>query len=86
MVLSDDHKTSLGQATGDTSHLLSHFEEGYVVPSLVNMALESFGASQVCRWFMWSKDRDNSWYADIGRKQAEKIIYRYIARQFGMTV
>jgi hypothetical protein len=34
---------ALGDATGDTSHLLSHMEEGYVVPSLVFRALKERG-------------------------------------------
>ncbi|HMN10696.1 MAG TPA: hypothetical protein PKD55_00055 [Bellilinea sp.] len=34
----------LGDSIGDTSHLLNHIEEGYVVPSLVWRAVQEYGS------------------------------------------
>lgn len=77
----------LGECNHDTSHLLSHFEENYLVPSLVWRAIEAAGCNPKgggSFWFAAAFQKDLSANmrqpARIGR-----IVTKYLRRQFGLA-
>jgi len=74
----------LGECVKDRSHLESHFEEGYIVPSLVYNALEFCGCNPQgggCAWF-WRAFGDSQ----IGDpKDIARMVRRYLNRQFGLA-
>jgi hypothetical protein len=77
---------SLGDAVKDSSHLLSHIEEGYVVPSLVFRAMKesrrgSYWFAEVFGKVQARKDNDK-WF----ERTITRIIYRYIMRRCGYAV
>jgi hypothetical protein len=77
-------KLPLGECNHDTSHLESHFEENYFVPSLVWRSLEFAGCNPSgggCAWFEFAfgKSTPNSWQSN----QIAKFVKKYLRRQFG---
>jgi len=75
-----------GECTKDTSHLESHFEEKYFVPSLVWRALESAGCNPQgggCAWFQFAfgADKPNKWQAET----IIRFVRKYLRRQFGLA-
>lgn len=74
----------LGEAIQDTSHLLMHFEEKYVVPSLVARAYETLGASIVGKHGTFNPEAGD-WEKRIAREQGIRIVRRYLYRQFGFA-
>ena len=79
---------------GDTSHLLSHMEENYYVPSLLRNALEYRGAS-MHEWWMVGSKWDHSGKPNVraayaehlkrDRGTIERCLRKYLYRQFGMA-
>lgn len=85
-----DSGESLGDATRDTSHLLSHFEESYYVPSLLYNAYKLFGGlciiSQDAMARLWQSDETLSdWQAEILRRDVKALLTKYIKKQFGIA-
>lgn len=81
---------SLGAATRNSEHLLSHFEEKYFVPSLVTNAIKRFPVSKAAEWFLgavWSEEgpRKLNHFEEIGKSQIEKAIYRFVKEQLGFA-
>jgi hypothetical protein len=80
---------TLGEASRNNEHLQLHMEEKYYVPSLVVRAMEMFGASsfakQVIGKAFWGEgiNINDSWEWGIASNQIEKMLIRYIQRQFG---
>lgn len=83
----------LGAAIGDTSHLISHMDEKYYVPSLLVNAIERFGVSQAAKWYLGSfwdtaasqESRDSA--RRVGAccvDQIRRALRRYLIAQFGM--
>ncbi len=70
---------SLGDAFGDVSHLESHMEEGYVVPSLVFRALKEAGAGQL--FFHWTFTPTEK-PADFARQTVARAVKKYLVRRF----
>jgi len=74
----------LGEYNHDTSHLTSHMEEGYYVPSLIWRALESAGCNprgSGCAWFEIAFGKLN-----IGSKDTVcRMLKKYLYRQFGLA-
>lgn len=74
----------LGDAFKDTSHLESHMDEGYVVPSLVFHALKEKG---------WTTDKipfvaafgHADFMIDVARREVKSAVARYIYRRFGLA-
>lgn len=86
-------KIPLGAAIGDTSHLISHMDEKYYVPSLLANAIERFGVSQAAKWYLGSfwdtaasqESRDSA--RRVGAccvDQIRRALRRYLIAQFGM--
>lgn len=81
---------TLGEASRDTKHLLSHFKEKYYVPSILYRAVETFPVSQAvkhelgCIWSNSSNDSIPTW-KDFARKDLKKVLVRYLKRQFGLA-
>lgn len=88
----------LGEASHDTDHILSHIEQKYYVPSLLNRAVKRFPVSQAanhCIAAMWSKEVPPEYatmsridimggFKDIAHEQLQKSLKRYINEQLGM--
>jgi hypothetical protein len=69
---------ALGDVQRDGSHLRSHIEERYFVPSLVWNAFEATGASQAMKW--WVAARQGVLKDEKGEKQDFNDSGGYIAR------
>lgn len=79
---------SLGDATGDRSHLLSHVKEGYYVPSLVHAIVDHL--SPVARGTVGyllklHSSAPGEWAMDIAREQVQKAMRRYLLQGCGFT-
>lgn len=76
---------TLGEATRNCSHLESHMEEGYVVPSLVYRALEFAGydpQKQIIHSLAFSEAGNMQ---NVGRDAVKRSVRKYMLRQFGMA-
>lgn len=87
-----DGNVPLGEAIGDTSHLLSHFEEEYFVPTLLMNACGinsgDMKISQVAMWWLgglWQDDQKVEVWADMAQKQIGKALKQYLKAQFGLV-
>lgn len=78
--MSTDDGKSLGDATGDTEHLLSHIEEGYVVPSLVYRALKEHG----CTDFIISITFGDGKLAGMVHHHVRRAVASYLKRRLGL--
>ena len=79
---------SLGDATGDRSHLLLHVKERYYVPSLVHGIVDRI--SPVARGtvgylFKLHPSAPGQWAMDIAREQVQKAMRRYLLQGCGFT-
>lgn len=79
----------LGEANRDGSHLLSHIEEKYYVPSLLVNAMQALPHSKVMEWALADKwnnpTHEKSYIPDFTYGQLKKILARYILRQLGQV-
>lgn len=80
-----DNGQTMGEASGNTDHLISHMQERYVVPSLVLHALKSGGGSVASIDVLLNHDasvfwRDREWLA----KQVAGRVSRYLKLQLGV--
>jgi hypothetical protein len=80
------------------SHIVSHIEQRYYVPSLLSRSIERFPVSQAanhCIAAMWSKEVPPEYatmsridimggFKDIAHEQLQKSLKRYISEQLGM--
>lgn len=76
-----------GEGSKDTSHLESHMKEGYVVPSLVNRALEFSGYNpqrQIIHAIAFGQAGEAGSMADIAKDAVKKSVRKYMLRQFGL--
>lgn len=86
-------RLSLGELSGDSSHLMSHIDEGYYVPSLLINAMEAMGASAMGRQMVLDcmTERAEQWGAYSVRadgflvEQVRRSIARYMLRQLGQA-
>jgi len=84
-MVTDDGQT-LGAATEDTSHLLSHMDEGYVVPSLVWRALTEAGWSpdeQVIHAIVFGQTELGS-FASIAKDAVKKSVVKFMRHRFNL--
>lgn len=79
-----DEGKALGDSFSDTSHLESHMDEGYVVPSLVFHAMKEKG---------WTTDKiplaaafghADAWL-DCAKREVKSAVARYIFKRYGMA-
>lgn len=96
MRVSNDHTKdagkTLGEATGDKDHILSHIKESYFVSSLLVRALETFDTAPVCQWALaeqWGegekpdrRDTSPTWTEKV-KGRLVKAVRRYCLRQLG---
>ena len=86
-VLNTDTSQSLGDAIGNTDHLLSHMKEGYVVPSLVWSALTKAGydpQKQMIHSLVFG-GRDDSSFTAVGRAAVKRSVAKYLKRRFNLA-
>lgn len=74
--------------TPGTDHYLSHIseEERYYVPSLLAKAMERFPVSEAARGFVsdaWAGTDNGKWCEDVGKRQCEKSLRRYLYEKLG---
>jgi len=85
MVTVEDHKP-LGDAMKDNGHIISHMDEGYVVPSLVYHALQAHYNAPMA---FWTAFKDTGWTSDdrhFGRQAVSKAVYKYVITRMGFAV
>jgi len=73
-----------GQSAMGTDHLLSHFDESYVVPSLVYRACKRYGISPIAGAYLTGQQNIGS-FDQVAKKQIEKAVYRFIKNEFGIA-
>lgn len=77
----------LGECNHDTSHLDSHMEENYFVPSLVWRALEKGGCNPQgagCAWFDVAFG-DGRLTKQFGSDTVVRMVRKYMRRQYGLA-
>jgi hypothetical protein len=83
-----DTDEPLGEAIKDKSHIISHLDENYYVPSLLRNAINNYPVSQVAKWilsYLWYKTDSNIDYLhDLSKDQLSKSLYKYICQQMGI--
>jgi len=73
---------------GGKDHILSHIEESYFVPSLLNRAITRFPVSMAAKAYIsdkWAGTDNGSWAAGIGKQQVQKSLYRYVKAELGLA-
>lgn len=78
-----DDKTPLGDACKDHTHLQSHVDEGYVVPSLILHALKEAGCGDLILALAFGQ-ADGA-LLDLARERVRRGVARYILRRLGMA-
>lgn len=83
----------LGEATRDRSHIESHMDESYFVPSLLARAVKAIPVSQVAHQVLasyWDSSAPadavastRRCFGDIARDQLRKSLSRYLCEQLG---
>lgn len=77
-----------------TDHLLSHMEENYYVPGLLNNAWNFYdnqGLSKLAQdgmyrvWFSVDKQPLSDWQADILTRDVYKLLRKYLRQQLGLA-
>jgi hypothetical protein len=87
----DRNGKTLGEATGDTEHLLSHMEEPYYVPSMLDNAMGEFpgNVSRAARWAvgrLWYPQHGNPvGFQDIAKEQLRSVLRKYLRRKLGLA-
>jgi len=82
-----DGGEALGDALKDTSHLISHMDEGYVVPSLVWRALEENGCRPERQVYHAIAFRDGlGAYGGSGARVIRASVVKHLARRFGLAM
>ena len=80
--------TTTGKPIMGSDHILSHLDEDYFVPSLLVNAIDRFPVSQAAKAYIsdkWAGTDNGAWFAEVGREQLRKSIYRYIKEQLGIA-
>ena len=67
----------------DTDHLMSHMEEGYVVPSLVYRALREINSTDFLMALTFSKG-DHSMSRSVAPMHVQRAVRRYLKRRFAI--
>lgn len=80
----------IGELNNDNSHIESHMEEDYFVPSLLMRSIEIFSVSLMAKSILYSlwyeSDNDKlAWGEDITKDQLKSSLKRYIRRQFNIA-
>jgi hypothetical protein len=75
-----------GEAMG-TDHLLSHMDEGYVVPSLAQAAMKAAGAGVAWYWcvFKNADGKEGGFLMDSAKKEIVRWVRRYMRRRLGLA-
>lgn len=81
-----------GEANGN-GHLLTHFEEKYYVPTLLENAIETNGLHDTMSpmamqwvWEIWYGDKEKlqGGWTDLFKKQVRNCLKKYLRRQLGL--
>ncbi len=87
-----DGNIPLGEVNRDQSHIISHMDEPYFVPSLVTRACEVFPISEIAKnlfAYLWNPEHTSqeipAFIHDIAVDQIRKALKRYVSRQMGLA-
>ena len=84
----------MGEVFQDKSHIISHFEKEYYVPSLVVNAIRDCGASKAAEHYLaycfgMTEPRvewwEVEWWEGVASEQIKKALSRYLHRQLGLA-
>lgn len=87
--MSTESGESLGDATKNTGHLESHFEESYYVPSLLYRAVEFkdrmciLSKDGVAR--IWQGEKLDKWQMSVVERDVKSILTTYLKHEFGVA-
>lgn len=81
---------SLGDMSGDHSHLDSHMRSSYYVPSLLFTALEfgkacDFAKYAVCQYMGLAEGTPNEWMTGIMERDIKSCLTRYLKTRLGIA-
>lgn len=80
---------SLGEATHNTDHILSHLKEPYYVPSLLYRAVEktghvsTLGKDGIAR--LWQGEKISEWQASIVARDVKSCLTSYLKHELGIA-
>jgi hypothetical protein len=75
-----------GNEAMGTGHLISHMDEGYVVPSLAMAAMKERGAGPAWYWSVFKGDGKGSGFMlEPARKEIVRWVRRYMRRRLGLA-
>ena len=81
--------TETGEPLKNTDHLLSHIDENYFVPSLLNNAIKQLPVSKPANTvlgYLWNYHRQKmDFFYDHAKDQLQKSLKRYMYRQLGFA-
>ena len=84
--LKDQNGKTMGD--NDPSHIISHIDEKYYVPSLCINAIETFPISPIAKsalgYYLNMHEQEPMGWNNIAKNQIEKSIKRYCYRQLGL--
>jgi hypothetical protein len=89
--LVDTEGRSWGESMHDPSHIISHMEEKYYVPTLIHRAVKRFGGSMAMQHdlsvaFHDPEQKEHKfWPGDFIQEQVKKCLRRYLNEQLGKT-
>lgn len=69
---------------GGTGHLISHMEEGYIVPSLVLNALTEANQGDLIKAAAFGQSGTASWL-DYARRDVKSAVRKYLKRRFNLA-
>lgn len=76
---------TLGDATGDKSHLLLHLDEGYVVPSLVYHALQERNVGPLILNGAFKTEQTCEYFVNLAKDYVKRAVRRYLHRRLGLA-
>lgn len=80
-----DSGSSLGEATKDIGHLMSHMDEGYVVPSLVLRALDFSNCGNLIKQAAFNQGAPSDYLNELAKSYVPRAVRKYLKRQFGLA-
>lgn len=77
-------QNSMGDGFKDTSHLESHMDEGYIVPSLVYQAMKERGSSDLMIAATFGQPGTEGWLSGAAKDQVKRSVRKFMLKRFGL--
>lgn len=75
----------LGDATGNTEHLMLHIEESYVVPSLVYHAIQERNYGPLILTGAFQTEQTSDYLTTLARDYVNRAVRRYLYHRLGLA-